>query len=131
VWVLLAGSRPGRAARSPRGAGLVGALAVVAGLRFTAPPAGASGSGMAGPASAGAGPWAVAGGHPACHRPGQAEQATARPASARPCVKTRLEVAGRAAARFPKGGPTADGMAGPVDLLCVHVRRSSRLRRNQ
>lgn len=113
-----AGSRPGRAATSPRGAGKRTPAASASWRRSpgtaTAPPAGRNGSRMAGAAPVAHGPWVVAEGHPACRRPGQAEQTAAQPASPRTSRQGPLDVAGRAAARSPVGGSAAYGMAGTV-----------------
>lgn len=111
-----AGSRPGRASaaqestrRPRRRAG--GGYAVAA----TAPPAGAlrlqDGRGCVGGSRSVGG---CGGPHPVCHRPGRAEQTTARPASVRTSRQGSLDVAGRAAARSPEGGSTADGMGRSV-----------------
>lgn len=63
--------------RLPGRAGRVGELAAVAGSRSLRLRRGRSGSRMAGAPPAGDGPWVVAVGHPACPRPGRAEQTTA------------------------------------------------------
>ena len=71
-----AGSRPGRAATSPRGrrgahAGRVGELAGVAGLRLLRLRRGRSGSEMVVTPSAGCGPWVVARAIPPADDPGE------------------------------------------------------------
>ncbi|SCE76289.1 hypothetical protein GA0070561_1450 [Micromonospora saelicesensis] len=90
------------------------------GLRLLRLRRGRSGSRMAGAPSAGHGPWVVAVGHPACHRPGQAEQTTARPASARACVKAVLTWRAGQRPASQEGGPTADGM--PTRRLRAYAR---------
>ena len=96
-----AGHRRGAAGRGGAGRsrvtrGLVAAHGPPAGagagcrLRLELPPAGALWLRDGQDPRAGRGPWVVARDHPACRRPGRAEQTTARPASVRMCVKVRL-----------------------------------------
>lgn len=107
-----AGPRGHKSARRREAhAGRVGELAAVAGLRLVRLRRGRSGSRMAGAPPAGRGPWVVAVGHPACHRPGRAEQTTAWPASVRTCVKVRLTWRARRRPAPQEGGSRADGMA--------------------
>jgi hypothetical protein len=100
----------GRDARPSRRARCVGGDRAVAGHRLGRLRRGRSGSEMAEQprrlAVGGWLRWAI----PPAGDPGQAEQTTARPASVRTCCQGPLDMAGRAAARSPRGGSTADGM---------------------
>lgn len=116
-----AGSRPGRAASNPRGVGERTPAPSAdwrrsRGCGYCASGGGRNDSRMVGAPSAGCGPRVVAQGHPACRQPGRAEQTTARPASARTCVKVRST---RRAGRRPapkRAGRRQTGWRGAGDI---------------
>lgn len=110
------------------------------GVTVTAPPAGALRLQDGRRPSAAAGSEDGCGRPSVCHRPGQAEQTAARPASVRTSRRGPLDVVSRAAARSPSSGSVADRMAeAPWKRLfsvraytrrCPSPERLGRLRRS-